>query len=83
MALTELFGANYGLTCGVQGRKISGITTLTITGVSVHQSGNDASKTIIISFTVDGDSYELTLEFWDETYQARTLTGENKNADKI
>lgn len=83
MALTELFGANYGLTVGVQGRKISGITNLTITGVSVHQSGNDASKTIIISFFVDGSQYELTLEFWDETYQARNLVGGTKNADKI
>lgn len=83
MALTELFGSNYGLICGVQGRIISGVTTLTITGISVNQSGTDGHKVIIVTFTADGNNFELNMEFWDETYQARTISGGAKNVNQV
>ena len=81
MALQERFGYGTGTILGVQGRIISGITTLSITGVLLRQTNLAPERNAIVTFDVDGDSFELELIFIDDTLDSNTLTGGLKSRD--
>ena len=78
MALSERFGHGMGTTLGIQLRAITGIATMTVDGVSMLQTEFGPGRNAVISFTVDGESYELRLEFNDETLDGRTFLGKEK-----
>ena len=75
MALSEVFGGKLGTTIGVQLRDVSGVTTKSVTGITVFRNNAAAERNAEISFRVDGLDYRLRLEFTDETLESRNLHG--------
>lgn len=75
MPIEERFDAKMGTVLGVQIRPISGVTTATVTGITMFLNNITAERNGVISFRVDGLDYEIRFEFTDETLENRTLTG--------
>lgn len=79
MALQERFGYGIGTVLGVQAKPITGITDIEITGVLVRQTNLLPERLAIVTFDVDGESFQLELAFIDDTLDSNTITGRIKN----
>lgn len=78
MPLSERFGHGQGLTLGVQIRAVSGVTTFSVTSVTLFNTDLDARRRGQVLLTVDGDNFQIDFHFTDEVYEGRTLTGQLK-----
>ena len=75
MPVEEQFNAKQGTVLGVQIRPISGITTVTITAITMFLNNVSAERNAEVDITIDGLTYRFRVEFVDETLESRTITG--------
>lgn len=57
---------------------IKNVRSITITGIRIVPTNLQAERNILVSLDVDGASFELKLQFEDETLTDRTFTGKRK-----
>ena len=75
MALAERFGAAMGTILDVQAIPITGITTISVDSVTMNITATAPKRTSTINLTIDGQVFQIQLDFSDETYNAVGLTG--------
>ncbi len=84
MALSELFGSGHGLIVGIQIVPGAGVTDHTATSAVVLPVSTPHERNVILTFVINGESYELDCRFSDETYHTRDIDGTDKaDATKV
>ena len=77
---SQRFGSAAGTVLDVQALGIDGITDLEVTGVKMTVTASEPKRTAFITLDIDSESYEIDLEFIDESFNAVGLTGRKLEA---
>ncbi len=77
---SQRFGSAAGTVLDVQALGISGVTDITVTGVKMTITASEPKRTAYITLDIDGDSFEIDLEFADEAFNAVGITGKKLEA---
>lgn len=77
---SQRFGSAAGTVLDVQATGVTGITNITITGVKMTNTASEPKRTAFITLDIDGQSYEIDLEFADEAFNAVGITGGRMDA---
>lgn len=83
MPLAERFGSNLGTILGVQMRSISGITTFSVDEVIIQLSNTGPERVGTVNFTVDGETFEVELEFSDDAFEGRNIVGRQRSRERV
>jgi hypothetical protein len=76
MPVAERFGSGQGTTLGVQARAISGITTISVDGIAMVTTEILPERNAIVAITVDGDAYELVIQFTEDMFEQADFKGQ-------
>src|SRR3990167_9764111 len=77
---SQRFGAAVGTVLDVQALGIAGVTDIEVTGVKIIATASEPKRTAFVTLDIDGESYEIDLEFADESFNAVGLTGRKLEA---
>ena len=77
---SQRFGSAAGTVLDVQALGISGVTNLEITGVKLIVTATEPKRVAFITLDIDSESYEIDLEFTDESFNAVGITGKKLEA---
>lgn len=77
---SKRFGSAAGTVLEVQARGITGVTDIEVTGVKMTITASEPKRTAFITLDIDGESYEIDLEFTDESFNAVGITGKKLEA---
>jgi len=72
---SQRFGSASGTVLDAQAVAVSGITNISITGVKMTTTASEPKRTAFLTLDIDGQSYEIDLEFADESFNAVGITG--------
>ena len=76
MALySQRFGSASGTILDVQATGITGVTTILVTVLKMTVTASEPKRTAFIAMDMDGESYEIDLEFMDESFNSVGITG--------
>jgi len=74
------FGAVLGTVLEVQAVGVTGITTLSLSGVKLVATGTVPKRFAVVDITIDGDTFEFEIDFTDEVFNTRTIEGSTSDA---
>ena len=74
------FSVYYGTLLEIQATTISGITDIEITGIKMSVTATSPKRVAIVTLTIDGDDFEIDLDFSDEAFNLVGIKGEKLNA---
>lgn len=72
---SQRFGSASGTVLDVQATIVSGAASILVTGVKMTDTNTEPKRTAKITLDMDGDSYEVDLEFADESFNTVGITG--------
>ena len=74
------FGTAGGTVLEVQALGLSGITDITVTGVQMNLTATEPKRSAVVTLDIDGDDFEIDLEFTDESFFSVGITGQKIEA---
>lgn len=77
---SQRFGSASSTIIDVQARGISGITDIEVTGVKMTLTASSPKRTVFITLDIDGESFEIDLDFTDEAFNTVGITGKKLEA---
>lgn len=77
---SQRFGSAAGTVLDVQATGVSGVTDILVTGVKMTVTASEPKRTAFITLDIDADSFEIDLEFADESFNNLGITGKKLEA---